>query len=86
MSPTKQAADFGPAQVDELFSNLKRFRHLALAVSGGSDSTALMLLAARWKGPVKFSVLTVDHGLRARCAARRERSFSAPAHVAKPSR
>jgi tRNA(Ile)-lysidine synthase len=64
MSPTKQAADFDPAQVDELFSNLKHFRHLALAVSGGSDSTALMLLAARWKGPVKFSVLSVDHGLR----------------------
>src|SRR5262245_54017383 len=64
MSPTKQAAEFGPAHIDRLFSRLKRFRHLALAVSGGSDSTALMFLAARWKGPVKFSVLTVDHGLR----------------------
>lgn len=64
MSPTKQAADFGPAHIDKLFAKLKRFRHLALAVSGGSDSTALMLLAARCKGPVKFSVLTVDHGLR----------------------
>ena len=64
MSPAKQAADLGQAFPEELFSRLKRFRHLALAVSGGSDSMALMLLAARLKGPVKFSVLTVDHGLR----------------------
>jgi tRNA(Ile)-lysidine synthase len=64
MSPTKPAADFGPEQLDRLFAKLKQFRHLALAISGGSDSTALMLLAARWKGPVKCSVLTVDHGLR----------------------
>jgi tRNA(Ile)-lysidine synthase len=64
MSPAKQAADFSLAHIDRLFSTLKRFRHLALAVSGGSDSTALLLLSARFKGPVKFSVLTVDHGLR----------------------
>lgn len=64
MSPKKPAAEFSTAQVDKLFSPLKRFRHLALAVSGGPDSTALMLLAAQWEGPVKFSVLTVDHGLR----------------------
>jgi tRNA(Ile)-lysidine synthase len=65
MSPKKPAAEFSAAQVDKLFTSLKRFRHLALAVSGGPDSTALMLLAAQWQGPVKFSVLTVDHGLRA---------------------
>jgi tRNA(Ile)-lysidine synthase len=64
MSPTKQAADFEQAEIDKLFSPLKRFRHLVLAVSGGPDSTALMLLAAQWKGAVKFSVLTVDHRLR----------------------
>ena len=65
MSPKKPAAEFSAAQLDRLFLPLKRFRHLALAVSGGSDSTALMLLAAQWKGPAKFSVLTIDHGLRA---------------------
>jgi tRNA(Ile)-lysidine synthase len=64
MSPTKQAADLSATIIDKLFAKLKRFRHLALAVSGGSDSMALMLLAARWKGPVKFTVLTIDHGLR----------------------
>jgi tRNA(Ile)-lysidine synthase len=46
-----------------------RFPRLALAVSGGPDSLALMHLAAGWRaalgaGP-ELSVLTVDHGLRA---------------------
>ena len=39
----------------------------ALAVSGGPDSTALMLLAARWavgQGHPAPIVVTVDHGLR----------------------
>ncbi|HEY8070503.1 MAG TPA: ATP-binding protein, partial [Methylocystis sp.] len=40
---------------------------LLLAVSGGPDSVALMLLAARWPrraAGVKITVATVDHGLR----------------------
>jgi tRNA(Ile)-lysidine synthase len=48
---------------------LTRFPHVALAVSGGPDSLALMRLAARWRAELglalKLSVLTVDHGLRA---------------------
>lgn len=38
-----------------------------LAVSGGPDSIALMLLAARWsaRGETDVAVATVDHGLRA---------------------
>jgi len=57
---------------------LKPFRHVVLAVSGGSDSMALMLLAARWvasgKSPagVVLSVATVDHGLRAGSAREAE--------------
>ncbi len=47
---------------------LGRHRRLALAVSGGGDSLALMWLVARWaKGldkPPRLHVLTVDHGLR----------------------
>lgn len=46
---------------------------MALAVSGGSDSTALMRLVhdfARGRHPdLRISVLTVDHGLRAASAA-----------------
>jgi tRNA(Ile)-lysidine synthase len=40
---------------------------LLLAVSGGPDSVALMLLCARWtaRGSHQISVATVDHGLRA---------------------
>jgi len=43
-------------------------RHVALAVSGGSDSIGLMRLVADWASsqsdPPRLSVLTVDHGLR----------------------
>ena len=56
-------------EVRKLFEKLQRFPHLALAVSGGPDSLALMHLAAGWRADQgsarKLSVLTVDHGLRA---------------------
>ncbi|WP_119392081.1 tRNA lysidine(34) synthetase TilS [Taklimakanibacter lacteus] len=55
-----------------LFETLSFHAHVALAVSGGGDSTALMWLAARWAAalthPPKISVLTVDHGLRPQAA------------------
>jgi tRNA(Ile)-lysidine synthase len=61
-----------PISVQEarkLFERLQRFPHLALAVSGGPDSLALLHLAAGWcadqRSTLKLSVLTVDHGLRA---------------------
>jgi tRNA(Ile)-lysidine synthase len=57
-----------PSESRRLFALLAPVPHAALAVSGGPDSVALMLLAARWRearedGP-KLSVVTVDHGLR----------------------
>ncbi len=60
---------FSGDHLDGLFKPLTRYSHVALAVSGGPDSLALMMLARRWNagrnnGPV-MSVLTVDHGLRA---------------------
>ncbi len=38
--------------------------HVGLAVSGGPDSLALMILADGSIGPDRFAVATVDHGLR----------------------
>jgi tRNA(Ile)-lysidine synthase len=59
-------------EADRLFAGLTDAPALVLAVSGGADSTALMMLAARWRkrhkrGPQLVAV-TVDHGLRAQAA------------------
>src|SRR5210317_866823 len=44
---------------------------LGVAVSGGSDSMALMHLVAHWAGDnrSRITILTVDHGLRPEAAA-----------------
>nr|WP_250152672.1 tRNA lysidine(34) synthetase TilS [Ancylobacter radicis] len=51
-----------------LFAPFARHAGVLLAVSGGPDSTALMLLAARWRretgASTELAVATVDHGLR----------------------
>jgi tRNA(Ile)-lysidine synthase len=52
-----------------LFHSLLSFRHCLLAVSGGTDSLALMVALAEWAKGLKgtapaLSVATVDHGLR----------------------
>ncbi|WP_354551260.1 tRNA lysidine(34) synthetase TilS [Kaistia defluvii] len=61
------------ARLDELFAPFAETGCLALAVSGGADSLALLLLAQRWRaaGPTgpDLLVLTVDHGLRPESAA-----------------
>ena len=57
------------AEANRLFGSLSAWPKLAVAVSGGADSTALMLLLARWTaagtGRPELSIFTVDHGLRA---------------------
>lgn len=55
-------------QLDDLFSPLIDIRRIALAVSGGRDSLALMFLIKKWIENNKFDkdvvVLTVNHQLR----------------------
>jgi tRNA(Ile)-lysidine synthase len=56
------------AEARATFEPLSRYCKLALAVSGGPDSLALMDLVAEWRGErergQELHVLTVDHGLR----------------------
>jgi tRNA(Ile)-lysidine synthase len=59
------------AEIDALFLPLAGIDKLGLAVSGGPDSLALMLLASRWasgQGTALY-VYAVDHGLRPEAAA-----------------
>jgi len=63
------ATPLSAAEARDSFNRLARYGKLALAVSGGPDSLALMHLAAEWRaelgtGPA-LHVLTVDHRLRA---------------------
>jgi tRNA(Ile)-lysidine synthase len=65
--PTADVA-VSDSEASGLFRGLEGLRGLVLAVSGGPDSTALLVLAARWarrlkRGP-KLVAITVDHGLR----------------------
>src|SRR5664280_1478363 len=70
--PTQESSPVSATEAKALFSDLDRLPALLLAVSGGPGSTALMVLAARWRkarksGPKnlpKLIAVTVDHGLR----------------------
>jgi tRNA(Ile)-lysidine synthase len=68
VSAADTAAPVSSAEAKTLFGPLAHLPVLVLAVSGGPDSTALLMLAARWRaarkaGP-KLLAVTVDHGLR----------------------
>ena len=66
------ARTLSAAQVDALFAPFEGVQRLLIAVSGGPDSTALLLMAAEWaarRGPARIEAATVDHGLRPESAA-----------------
>lgn len=55
-------------KLDQIFSKLGGLARVALAVSGGSDSMAMLRMVHEWAAtlvqPPEIIVLTVDHGLR----------------------
>ncbi len=60
------------AEVDALLAPLEAAPSALLAVSGGPDSTALLLMAAEWaarRATTRIAAATVDHGLRPESAA-----------------
>lgn len=66
-----------PIEADAAFEQLAKFDHVVLAVSGGPDSMALLVLTAEWcarraGAPPSLSVATVDHGLRPEASAEAE--------------
>lgn len=65
---------FPDRELAAIFAQWVAYPSIALAVSGGADSVALMLLARDWlnaaRGPLpQITVLTVDHALRDGSAA-----------------
>jgi tRNA(Ile)-lysidine synthase len=57
-----------PARIDALLAPFAKAKVLLLAVSGGPDSTALLLMTARWARGAdrpRVEVVTVDHAMRA---------------------
>jgi tRNA(Ile)-lysidine synthase len=63
----------GAAELEALFAAVAGERAIGLAVSGGADSLALLVLAQRWaagRGDApRLIVYSVDHGLRPEAAA-----------------
>ncbi len=68
MRTAEAGAPLGDSELQALFAPLTSADRIALAVSGGPDSLALLDCVARWRkargGRPEAHVLTVDHGLR----------------------
>ncbi|MGD0641914.1 MAG: tRNA lysidine(34) synthetase TilS [Roseiarcus sp.] len=88
---TRPPAPASDAAIDAVFAPLADANALLLAVSGGPDSTALLLMAVSWtrrRGDrPRLEAATVDHGLRsesaeeARAVAQLCRKLGVPHHI-----
>jgi tRNA(Ile)-lysidine synthase len=80
----------GAAGLDALFAGVAGEPAIALAVSGGADSLALMLLAQRWATGLdpapRLFVYSVDHGLRPEAADEVAMVLRAAATLGLPAR
>jgi tRNA(Ile)-lysidine synthase len=76
LKPSPAAADaIDEARIEALFTPLAAAKGLLLAVSGGPDSTALLIMASHWaknSNRPLIEVATVDHGLRSGARAEAE--------------
>src|SRR5947209_13191130 len=65
-APQREEVGAGLLDPEAIFASLAEAKKLLLAVSGGPDSVALMLLSARWprRDAPPIEVATVDHRLR----------------------
>jgi tRNA(Ile)-lysidine synthase len=72
VTAAEPAKPVSAAEARTLFAGLRSAPALLLAVSGGPDSIALMVLAARWRAALKrgpqLVAVTIDHRLRAESA------------------
>lgn len=57
------------ASLCALIPDLNHKKNIAVAVSGGADSLALLWLLSRWSIKTNLHALTVDHGLRSESKA-----------------
>ena len=66
-----RAEALSDARIDALFAPLENAKATLIAVSGGPDSTALLLMAAEWasRRRTRIHAATVDHRLRVEGAA-----------------
>ena len=79
-----------PAELQALFAGIADQPAIALAVSGGADSLALMLLAQRWAASLAdaptIHIYSVDHGLRPEAADEVAMVLDAAAVLGLPAR
>lgn len=79
-----------PAGLDALFAAVAGEPAIALAVSGGADSLALLVLAQRWAarlpGAPRIVVYSVDHGLRPEASGEVAMVLEAAAELGLPAR
>jgi tRNA(Ile)-lysidine synthase len=79
-----------PAELQALFAAVAGQPAIALAVSGGADSLALMLLTQRWASsladPPVLHVYSVDHGLRPEAAGEVANVLAAAQALGLPAR